>query len=94
MWENNEQSKGKMNIKLRIVITSEEKEEQGDREEHTGCFKDIANILFPKLMAEHMSLWFVIIFHPPSYSEQKGTWESHLQTTELVGLQGRVRASR
>ncbi|XP_063488670.1 guanine nucleotide-binding protein-like 1 isoform X2 [Symphalangus syndactylus] len=31
-----------------------------------------------------------LCFHPPGYSEQKGTWESHPETTELVVLQGRV----
>ncbi|XP_077017322.1 guanine nucleotide-binding protein-like 1 isoform X2 [Tamandua tetradactyla] len=31
-----------------------------------------------------------LCFHPPGYSEQKGTWESHPETMELVVLQGRV----
>lgn len=31
-----------------------------------------------------------LCFRPPGYSEQKGTWESHPETTELVVLQGRV----
>ncbi|XP_049501973.1 guanine nucleotide-binding protein-like 1 [Panthera uncia] len=31
-----------------------------------------------------------LCFQPPGYSEPKGTWESHLETTELVVLQGRV----
>ena len=51
----------------------------------------VPNILFLKPMAEHMNLWFVIIVHPPGYREQKGIWKFYLETTELVGLQGRVR---
>ncbi|KAG8521080.1 Guanine nucleotide-binding protein-like 1 [Galemys pyrenaicus] len=31
-----------------------------------------------------------LCFQPPGYNEQKGTWESHPETTELVVLQGRV----
>ena len=31
-----------------------------------------------------------LCFQPPGYSEQKGNWESHLETTKLVVLQGRV----
>ncbi|XP_036724788.1 guanine nucleotide-binding protein-like 1 isoform X6 [Balaenoptera musculus] len=31
-----------------------------------------------------------LCFQPPGYSEQKGTWESHPETMELVVLQGRV----
>lgn len=31
-----------------------------------------------------------LCFHPPGYNEQKGTWESHPETMELVVLQGRV----
>ncbi|XP_036212319.1 guanine nucleotide-binding protein-like 1 isoform X3 [Myotis myotis] len=31
-----------------------------------------------------------LCFHPPGYLDQKGTWESHPETTELVVLQGRV----
>nr|KAF6461952.1 putative G protein nucleolar 1 (putative) [Molossus molossus] len=31
-----------------------------------------------------------LCFHPPGYAQQKGTWESHPETMELVALQGRV----
>lgn len=31
-----------------------------------------------------------LCFHPPGYSEQRGTWESHAETAELVLSQGRV----
>lgn len=31
-----------------------------------------------------------LCFHPPGYSEQRGTWESHTETAELVLSQGRV----
>lgn len=70
-----QESKGKINIKLRMVITSEEKEGQWDGEEHKGHFKDIAKIFFLQLIAEHVSLRFLMFFHS---SPQLWWTERHL----------------